>query len=362
MRQIIVNASALRSGGALTILQQFIEAIPDDGINYIVFCDDSITIDHSKKNLQLVPINARSFFKRFVWDAFRIKNWVKSYGIKPIAGISLQNTNFRIGDYCPNFIYYHQPIPLYPNNWSLLKSSERALWFYKHIYPFFVKLFLNSQTEIFVQLEFIKVGFSRRFHFDANKIHVVFPDMEIPSYSQKAKIFLDYKKLNLFYPASALIYKNHEVLFRSLLLIDEQLKKEVVLYLTNTSDEFKVLPIFKNVNIVFLDKITHDNVIWLFNNVDALLFPSYIETLGLPLIEAASFGLPVLAADLPYAREVLDGYTGVSYVNYKDVVAWGQAIIKLSTEEKIRHEHYKKLNTKSWTEFFDTIKKRISHV
>ena len=39
-----------------------------------------------------------------------------------------------------------------------------------------------------------------------------------------------------------------------------------------------------------------------------LIFPSLIETYGLPLAEARALGSLVLAADLPYAREVLDGY------------------------------------------------------
>lgn len=40
----------------------------------------------------------------------------------------------------------------------------------------------------------------------------------------------------------------------------------------------------------------------------ALIFPSYIETVGLPLVEAMSVGAVILAADCEYAHEVLDGY------------------------------------------------------
>jgi glycosyltransferase involved in cell wall biosynthesis len=36
----------------------------------------------------------------------------------------------------------------------------------------------------------------------------------------------------------------------------------------------------------------------------ALIFPSIVETVGLPLVEAMQAGLPILAADRPYAREV----------------------------------------------------------
>jgi len=52
-----------------------------------------------------------------------------------------------------------------------------------------------------------------------------------------------------------------------------------------------------------------------YKSATALLFPSVLESFGLPLIEAAAFGTPVFAADLPYAHEVLDGYGNVSFAD-----------------------------------------------
>ena len=39
-----------------------------------------------------------------------------------------------------------------------------------------------------------------------------------------------------------------------------------------------------------------------------LVFPSYIETIGLPLLEARSVGAPILAADCLYARDGVGDY------------------------------------------------------
>ncbi len=36
----------------------------------------------------------------------------------------------------------------------------------------------------------------------------------------------------------------------------------------------------------------------------ALIFPSKTESLGLPLIEAASAGLPIIASELDFVRDV----------------------------------------------------------
>lgn len=44
----------------------------------------------------------------------------------------------------------------------------------------------------------------------------------------------------------------------------------------------------------------------LYREADALIYPSIMESLGLPLIEARSAGLPILAAERDYVRDVAD--------------------------------------------------------
>lgn len=356
---VVVNASALRAGGALTILRQFVLAIPDDGFEYLIFVDESVAIRANHGNVRLIHVNARSFLRRFMWDAFGLNQWIGRNQIRPSIAVSLQNTNFRLRRDCPGFIYYHQSIPLYPQKWNFFRSEERNLWFYKYIYPFFVRLFINSRTEIFVQLEFIRAGFAKRYGFDEYKIHVVFPDVQIPQPAALAGVRIDPDVVNLFYPATGIFYKNHRILLDALSLIDPDSDREFILYLTLDKDELEVPAGFKNIRVEFLGKITHEQVIWMYQQVDALVFPSYIETLGLPLIEAASQGLPVIASDLDYSREVLRGYEGVTFVPFDDARKWGESIRNVYAEKKRRFEPFVKRDTKSWKYFFDIIKKHL---
>jgi glycosyltransferase involved in cell wall biosynthesis len=58
--------------------------------------------------------------------------------------------------------------------------------------------------------------------------------------------------------------------------------------------------------VINLGEISHREVLVLYKTCGAAIFPSKFESFGLPLIEANQAGLPVLASELDYVRDVLD--------------------------------------------------------
>lgn len=59
-------------------------------------------------------------------------------------------------------------------------------------------------------------------------------------------------------------------------------------------------------NIDFLGSQDRQAVWNLLSSASVLVMPSYTETVGLPMIEALSVGVPVVAADRPYAHAICD--------------------------------------------------------
>ena len=55
-----------------------------------------------------------------------------------------------------------------------------------------------------------------------------------------------------------------------------------------------------------IGSVAHEEILALYNKSGAVIYPSKFESLGLPLIEARQAGLPVLAPELDYVRDVLD--------------------------------------------------------
>lgn len=55
-----------------------------------------------------------------------------------------------------------------------------------------------------------------------------------------------------------------------------------------------------------LGQMPHDQVLALYRRSRALIYPSLEESFGLPLIEAQHMGLPIIAAELDYVRDVCE--------------------------------------------------------
>ncbi len=72
----------------------------------------------------------------------------------------------------------------------------------------------------------------------------------------------------------------------------------------------------------------------LLGTATALLFPSHVEGFGLPALEAAARGVPVIVSDLPVFREILKDYP--VYLNADDAYAWKKTIMRLVSDEQSR--------------------------
>ncbi len=88
-------------------------------------------------------------------------------------------------------------------------------------------------------------------------------------------------------------------------------------------------------------------------HAEALLYPSFVEGWGLPVAEALSFGVPVLASDLPVFREVAGAVP--EYLSATDAGAWLAAVQDYASGSARRAAQLRRLQTwraASWEEHF----------
>ena len=80
--------------------------------------------------------------------------------------------------------------------------------------------------------------------------------------------------------------------------------------------------------------IAHDDMPAVYSMAGALLFPSYYESFGIPLVEAMACGCPVITSSAPACPEVVGGAALV--VDPDDVAGLADAMLRLVREPGLR--------------------------
>lgn len=302
------------SGGALTILNQYYEKAIKDKDNKWYFIVSTPNLEE-KENIKVLryPWVKRSWIHRFYFDKFIANKIVKQYEVDEV--LSLQNViidKIKV----KQTLYLHQPLPFVEKKFSLTENLK--LWVYQNVISKMIFKSIKNADSVIVQTNWMKNACIKNVKCNCNKIKVIQPDFEI-------NIKNTYNNMNdetnlFFYPASGLNYKNHKIIVEATKLLKEKniLNFKIIFTLKgNENNEVKnmydIVKEFK-LPIEFIGSITLDEV-YNYYSKSILIFPSYIETFGLPLLEAKKHGCPILASDCEFSHEILDNYDKVSFFN-----------------------------------------------
>ncbi len=102
-----------------------------------------------------------------------------------------------------------------------------------------------------------------------------------------------------------------------------------------------------------LHDLPDDQLFALLQGAAGLLFPSFAEGYGLPPIEAAALGVPVLCSNLPIFREVLGNIP--VYAEASDRYLWQTTIIEMADQHRTGLSGTQTFTPPSWDEHFKTV-------
>lgn len=355
---IAVSATALAASGALTILKQFIKHAANDINNYIMFVPSGLDLP-KHGNIEYIFNEPKGWAQRIYWDWFGFRKALDRLSLNVKKVLCLQNSTLNIE--CDQVIYLHQPIPFseYNNFLSNFSVNNFKLYLYKKVYAFFIFIFCNEKTIYVVQTEWMKAGVLKRCPKLRNEqVVIIKPDVkgfDITDDSNTAPI----SKNKILYPATPLSYKNHQIILDALILLKNKNElSDICFQVTFNKGVYKNFDKFVTKNkleyhIEYLGMLTHDLLKIKYQEAKVIVYPSYIESYGLPLIEAASLGKKIVCSDLPYSQDVLADYKGVIYVKYNDVKSWSDEIVNSMLPEVDHYfEPFENDSRSSWEHFF----------
>ena len=310
MKYLVIDVAA-EHGGALSILKQFVARFKNDVENeYTVLVSTPDFEDFDNVKFVKVPWVKKSKLHRIYFDSFFVKKLVKRY--KPDVLFSLQNKGFKVRNLRQE-VYFHNALFICEKRFSFKES--RSLWVYQNVISKMTKKSLKYADKIIVQAEWIKRGLADKWNIDKGKIFVDRPDINpiFKTVSDNA----DKVPKTLFYPANFSSYKNHGILIRACAQLWEEKGRDAFsLILTGRAENFpaslKAVIDGKNYPISFVGALSPEEMKSMYEK-SILVFPSYIETVGLPLVEAKELSRPIIAADCEYAHESIGEYDKALY-------------------------------------------------
>ena len=161
----------------------------------------------------------------------------------------------------------------------------------------------------------------------------------------------------IFYPAALWPHKNHLVLFQAFSILKNTFP-ELHVVLTGTEKQRNMLVEIRRTaeqngvadRVHYLGHVSDSTLYTIYKNAAALVFPSSFEGFGVPLVEAFSLGVPVVAADNTSIPEIVDG-AGI-LVPTGDAKALADSLERLLTDQKLRSEliakGYERVKLFSW--------------
>lgn len=321
MKIMIFDVPA-ESGGALSILNQYYDRALKDSKNEYYFIVSTPNIEE-KDNIRVLrfPWIKKSWVHRYFFDKFLSSNLVKKYKIDEV--LSLQNIIIpRVK--VPQGVYVHQPLPFIKNKFSFF--SHKKYWVYQNIIGALIKKSIAKSDYVIVQTEWMKKSITPFFKGDESKILLEQPKIKhqlIEKFNYKDKDNFS----RFFFPASDEIYKNHILIVKAAIELVKSGRKDFEIFFTisNTNSNSTMLESKKLIKeyslpIYFVDKLEYEEVFTYYSN-SILIFPSYIETFGLPLLEAKLSETVVLSVRESFSEEILSNYSHKYFFDYTDYIS-----------------------------------------
>lgn len=319
---IVVSAVNLVEAGTLAILREclsFLSKLASEGeyrVIAIVFKKEIVDFP----NIEYIETQwpKKSWINR-LWYEYYSMNKISKQLSPVFLWFSLHDTSptvqaHRRAVYCHNSYFAYK--------WSLhdlLFAPKIALFsiFTKSIY----KTNIRKNDFLVVQQEWFRKSMNRFFKFPQSKIIVARPESTTINNIQNECTHLKSSTYNFLFAGSPNSHKNFEIICKATAILEERLGLgKIKIFLTIKGDENPYSAwLLKKwgylESIQFKGFVSRNELFELYHQTDCLIFPSKVESWGLPISEFAQFEKPMLLADLPYAHETAEGSKLTAFFN-----------------------------------------------
>jgi len=317
MKTIVISAVNLVEAGTLRILRDclaYLSGMAANGEYRIV------AIVHHKE-LANFP-NIEYIETRWPKKLWINRLWYEYVSMKSVSKkLAPVHLWFSLHDTSPNVVaerravYCHNAFPFY--KWKLhdLIFAPKIVLFAllsKYIY----KTNIRKNNYVVVQQEWLRKALYKMFFLHPRHIIVAPPsqNLQVP----KAAELKPDTSYSFVFAGSPNSHKNFEVICRAAEILEQQGELNFKVRITVKGDENKYARWLFNKwghlqTVDFIGFVSVETLQQHYVNSNCLIFPSKVESWGLPISEFAQLHKPMLLADLPYAHDTAAGKSQVCF-------------------------------------------------
>jgi glycosyltransferase involved in cell wall biosynthesis len=364
----VISAINFTEGGGYEALKDFIETLIK-------------TLDNNWRIVALV--HNKALFKRnkkinYIDNFFMSKNsrcvrlfyeWVyfKYLSIKLNADVW-----FSFHDITPNVtakrqaVYCHNVLPFYSLNFCEF-FFEPALLLFTKFYGLIYRIGIHKNSHIIVQQDWIKKIFQKS--YNCRNIIIAHPVNQPFKINRNLAHLPNSKKITSFiYPAFPRSFKNFEVICSAAEKLNRDGLKNFQIFLTIDGSENRYAKYIVSrygfiPQLKFIGLQNRQDLIKLYKDANCLIFPSKLESWGLPISEAKFFNLPILVANMPYAKESVGNYSSVNFFAWNNCNQLSKlmknVVNKKNTFKGNKFSNHKEGFAENWTQLIKMLIKDI---
>lgn len=251
-------------------------------------------------------------------------------GFDPDVVVSMPNIRV-FGCKYKQAVYMQQSLPFQKiKRFSFFKKEERNSAIRQHLQGYLICKSLKRAEIVFVQTEWVRKALESCIR-NKKIVKIGYPT---DNNAMEMKVFSNKLNRAFFYPAGPMIYKNHKVIFDAVKILHEKGYFPKVYLTLEPNDLSSVIETSMCTldDIIYIKQQSKEQMRELYAQT-TLIFPSYIETVGLPMVEARMAGTWIIASDCPFSHEVLDGYPNCEYFDPFDASQLADCMERVMTGE-----------------------------
>jgi glycosyltransferase involved in cell wall biosynthesis len=282
---------------------------------------------------QMSDNNFQGNMRRLLWHQFQLPLLLKQNKVALIYSTVPEGMILPI---CPQVITVHDILPvLFP------EVYPRLQYYFKYV----ISAILKASTVIAAVSESTKKDLQNYYNISEEKIQVVYPAYSKDVFYIKPEASIDTIK-NKYHLNNFILcvgetrpYKNTRHLIQAFAQVNlPNLQLAVVGKISKLDRGLLQLPAQLKISekVVFLDRVSDEDLAELYRGAKAFIFPSLYEGFGIPPLEAMACGCPVIVSQVASLPEVCG--EAAYYINPYDIESIAQGIYQVITDDNLRQK------------------------